>query len=1317
MKTCFLFLVSCSWFFVPRASLARIDRGARTLEKKLNYFCRIRISDTEEQETRNKKQETSLLFLAAFIVMMLAFAQIGLAQGVIDRNHVPSLERVDPFERRSDVIDGNNIRATITNWAQTAQSGSPGDFSYEWPKNTNRIYIALTQLWVGAQVKGDNDEDLWIVDVSDFRRNPVNERESWTFEPIKGYVNPAGSALGIAQSDEPESWPASWPDKAGDAEDPGWPGSWNGFFGKNIFNADQEFFYKVGDDQYDRYPTYFPDDTDPSRKGLGLITEVRTMAWSQILIDDVIFLLHSIKNDGTKDLDRVGFSLWLADIVGGDASDDIPFFDLVEDVAFMTDADGIGTEPFGSDPVGVASFGFLETPGNAVDRIDNDGDGSTSPDCLAIVGECNSPVVPEAFLAGENPDNGIDDNNNGLIDENATHIAFSGGQAESPGVGYADFIDNDGDGEQGGPTITAEMIAAASGDTYLRWPPNPAAGQTHLLGLGEADLGRAFKDGIDNDDSNVQPTANYPYLSEPGSPTVTQAMIDAAAADPYGRYPVPGTSIVLYDVGPADLGKAYADGIDNDEDGAIDEGIDEGIDEMIDESRADGIDNDGDWNLLQDDTGLDGVPFNNDPGDSDGVPTSGGGTSFPGERNIDVTDVSESDQIGLTNVQIIPAFSLSFNSQSDRFLYFTFMIPGDLDIDIPEPGENDLVITSSLFPLKAGQTESMSVSVQLGIDRDQVLDSRDKALQAYLEDYQFAQAPITPSLTAVPGNGKVTLYWDSDSEESFDPFLAGLGLEARDFEGYRIYRSTDPAFLDATVITDGFGNRLLRRPIAQFDKINAFEGFHPVDVNGVKFYLGDNRQTGNEDATGLTHVYVDEEVTNGITYFYAVTAYDFGAAEENIPPTETPVRIRRLPDGTIETGRNVVQVVPTAPAAGFTDADIQNLQRVRGFTSSRIGYEIVDPRVVEPGHEYRITFEDTLRSGGGIVPDTLTTKNFTLTDVTTGEVLLDRSTAFGDGNEFPVFSDAEDPLGFKLSFFPEPFIILNNTETSWNRPEVYGIAAEPYLAAGFITGLRNPADYQIEVVGAGEGQSTGLQVRRRVTLPSRPTNVKVFNESTGQEVKYVFWDLTGDDFVSATATTPATFSADPSIAESDRIIIIEPAVGDESGEEIVTWMFSLNFVQQGRVDPQSGDVVDIKIRKPFLSSDEFSFSMSGATVDAEAAANQLENIRVVPNPYVVTNRFEPLNPFSTGRGPRVLQFTNLPPQCTIRIYTVGGRLVKTLEHNMGSNDTIGPEELLSGIEEWDLESEDNLTVSYGTYVYHIEAPGIGEHQGAFAIIK
>ncbi|MFQ5568060.1 MAG: hypothetical protein ACE5G0_00210 [Rhodothermales bacterium] len=1260
------------------------------------------------------------------------------AQGQIDRNHVPSTERVDALERRKDEIDANNIRATITNWAQTAQSGQPGDIFYEWPINTNRIYVALTQLWVGAEVTSNIGaqigETFFIVDVADFRGNLEGGDNSWTFEPVKGYVNPAGSDLGMAQSDEPGSWPPFWPDKLEDTTDPGWSGSWNGFFGKDIFNADQEFFFKAGDDQYDRNRAiYQPDSSDATRGGLGLIVDARILAWSQILIDDVVFLIHGVKNDGSEDLDRVGFSIWLADLVGGDSDDDIPFFDILEDVAFMTDADGIGTEPFGADPVGVAAIAFLETPGNAVDRLDNDADGSTSDECFILNGECNSPVVPEAFLVGENPANGIDDNKNGLIDENQTHIPFSGEQGSSPGVGYADFIDNDGDGESNGPVVTEQMLAVAGSDVWDRWPPLPENdplheglnGTTivHLVGIEEDDLGKAFRDNIDNDDSHVQPTAAYPYLSETDSPVVTQAIVDAAAADLFGRYRVPGTDIILYDVGPEDLGKAYADGIDNDGDGAVDEGIDEGIDEMIDESRADGIDNDGDWNPLRDDAGLDGVPFSGDPGDGDGMPTTGGGTDFPGEKNIDVTDVSESDQIGITNVQIIPAFSLNFNSQSDRFLYNTYMIPGDFDTEKPPPGESDLVVSSGLFPLKAGQTERISLSIQIGQDMDESLRSRDNAFDAYSEDYQFAQAPITPDVRAVAGDRRVTLYWDSNSEESDDPFLAGLGLESRDFEGYRVYRATDPAFLDPKVITDGFGNKLLRKPVAQHDLIDSFEGFHPVDVDGIKFYMGNNRRDGTEASNGLSHVFVDTTVTNGITYFYAVTAYDFGSIPANIPPTETPIRIRRAPDGSIETGPNVIEITPVAPVGGFVNAELENVNAfiplVEGLTTSRIGFEIVDPTVINDGHRYRVVFEDTLILGDRAAPDTLTTKSFSLTDLTVGETIIDRSDGFTEDREFPVLDDNEVPLGFRLTFFSEPLVRINSSESGWqaNEAALYPLALDPYLAAGFLKGLRNPRDYRVEVVGPGEGQSVELQARRRVTLPSRPTNIKVFDAATGEEIKYAFWDLTGPDFISASSTAPATFSADPTQAESDRIIIIEPRVGDDGGEEIVTWQISLNFVFSDRQDPQQGDVAVIKTRKPFLSSDVFEFTAQGPRVDNELARSQLDQVKVVPNPYVATNRFEPLNPFSQGRGPRVIRFNHLPPQCTVRIYTVSGRLVQTLHLNEGSNDFLDPNALLNGSLVWDLESNDNLTVSYGIYLYHVEAPGIGEKTGTFAIIK
>ena len=1253
------------------------------------------------------------------------------AQGVIDRNHVPSKERIDLFERRRDDIDGNNLRATITNWAQSASSGSPGDFWYEWPKNTGRVYVALTQLWVGAEVEDMHGDTLWVVDVADFRSSPVSDNISWTFDPIKGYVNPAGAEFGIAQSDEPDSWPSSWPDKQSDLVDPGWSGSWNGFFGKDVFNADQEFFYKVGDDQYDRYPTYFPDSTDPTRRGMGLIADVRVMAWSQILIDDVVFFIHGAKNDGTSNIRKAGISIWLADCVGGDCSDDVPFFDLLEDVAFMTDLDGVGNEFFGADEVGVATFAFLETPGNALDRIDNDGDGSTTAECDPLVGECSSPVIPEAFLIGEDPTNALDDNGNGLIDENRTHVPFVT-EAGIPqfGVGYADFIDNDGDGEAGSPVVSEEMIAAATPDRWRRWPPNPGKDAVsrnargfpivHLLGVESDDLGLAFRDGIDNDDSHRATPSEVRYLTEPDSPTITEAMIQEAASDPYRRYRVAGTHIILYDVGPEDLGKAYADGVDNDGDGAIDEGIDEGIDEMIDESRADGIDNDGDWNLFLNDTGLDGIGFNGDPGDQDGLPTTGAGTGLPGERNIDVTDISESDQIGITNVRIFGSGTLGIGTSSDRFLFRRFMLPGNFDTQIPDPGDTDITVSSGIFPLQAGQTERISLAVVMGGNQEEALQSRDYALQAYQEDYQFAQAPITPTLTAVPGDGRVTLYWDAVSEQSYDQFLAGLGRDPYDFEGYRVYRSTDPAFLDPRVITDGFGNQLLRKPIAQFDRIDAYEGFHPVDVNGIQFYLGDNKVSPGEGSDGLAHLFVDDTVTNGVRYYYAVTAYDYGSVQDNIPPTETPIRIRRLADGSIETGPNVVDIVPSAPVAGFVDATLGELERVAGTTSSRILYEIVDPTAIADDHRYRIVFEDTLLAGGRFSPDTLTTKNFSLIDLTESDTLIRRSRAFGAGREFPLLDDDQDPLGFRLSFFPEPYILLNANETSWNDEEIYPITLDPHVSAGFVIGIRNPFDYLIRVTAPGQGQSIEMQVTRRFTLPARPTNVEVYRvlpDGSEIPIEYAFWDLSGDDFVSATSTAPAGWSADPDVGESDFIILRETLAGDEDGDAVITWRIGLNFIFGDRRSPQEGDEVTIVTRKPFLSNDVFEFTAEGPTVDRTAAAEMLNRIRVVPNPYVATNRFEGLSPFGTGRGPRVIKFIHLPPEATLRIYSVSGRLIRTLHRSEGSNDGLSPDALLNGTLDWDLESEDGLSVAYGVYLYHVEAPDVGEHTGTFAIIK
>jgi len=89
------------------------------------------------------------------------------------------------------------------------------------------------------------------------------------------------------------------------------------------------------------------------------------------------------------------------------------------------------------------------------------------------------------------------------------------------------------------------------------------------------------------------------------------------------------------------------------------------------------------------------------------------------------------------------------------------------------------------------------------------------------------------------------------------------------------------------------------------------------------------------------------------------------------------------------------------------------------------------------------------------------------------------------------------------------------------------------------------------------------------------------------------------------------------------------------------------------------------------------------------AGNSLEAIRIVPNPYNIKAK----NLQYGESGPDRIMFYNLPPVCTIKIYTVRGDLIKTIEHT----DT-------SGDESWNSITESRQIVVSGVYVVYFETP-------------
>ncbi|HDQ44229.1 MAG TPA: hypothetical protein ENN17_01855 [bacterium] len=1089
----------------------------------------------------------------------------------------------DAREHRNGLHAGNQFRTTFYNDGTYGQITSPPDIGGEWPINSGHQYLIDGNTFVGSEVI-DRDGDLKHImstvqscNIQYSRGDQGPAGEWWTFLPLPGFFNPDDDR--VAMSKWPEAWPAHWPDIA-DPSNPrfspdGWRGSWNGYFGRDQFSADEESYF-VADDYQNREFNFYPDSLDENRRGLGIRKYVRGLQWSNALVEDAIFILFDLENIGTHHHDKMVFGYKIGNDLGNtlsglqDTGDDCGAYDRDLNLAYMWDGDNIGAG--GWSPVGWFGAALLETPGNHYDGIDNDGDGIHGP----------GPIISETMFAPRTLNAGDD-------------IVV---------IDYTTF-------ERTVMKMPNDTLRIRYQDRILKyWPGQVIRELPHNL----------IDDNLDG-------------------------IIDENNGVTFGDPPV----TTYLNVGRKYINYFTGEGLDN---------------PMIDERRDDGIDNDGDWDPERHDVGADGVPFTFDQGEGDGVPT-------PGEPNFDQTDIDETDMLGITSFALyfwpdIPLY--------DDEAVWSVLIPGRLD-DLYQFDNVELFFGSGYFPMKAGETQRFSMSILCGIDKDDLFENKRWVTHAYGENYRFAQAPDVPTVKAVAGDNRVTLIWDSKAEDSFDP------ITGHDFEGYRIYRSTDPGFNDMTPITDGMGSVTFRKPLAQFDLDNEYQGYAAVPIKGVQFWLGTN--------TGLVHTYIDTTAKNGFTYYYAVISYDRGSDSLGIPPSECSKFISVNQDGSIDKGPNVAVVRPEAPSAGFVAAGLDSIKSLPGgSTDGFIAVEVIFPDSVRDGHTYRVTFNDTtLGTGRRLYP---ATRSFNLVDVTTGETLIEDSPDFTEGLELP------ETHGFRLSFHNVyPQLALNSDLSGWNRSGLYPLAVREYSY--------NPGALDLQVgdfaIIFGElGIDTSTAFTRQALEPAIPVNFTVWNLTQNRKMKFALRDLDANPGEEGLFTG---FTSGRGTRRDEIIILTDSLVGG--------WEVTLLSSQTDTLLPQPGDTAFVITDKPFLSNDVFEFTMRGEKVDAVQAKTDLNDIRVVPNPYVVTNSWEPRSPFSSGRGPRELHFINLPARCTIRIFNIRGQLVDTIEHHSAA--------LSDGTVIWDMLTKDNLEIAYGVYVYHVDAGDLGTKIGKFAVIK
>jgi len=1146
-----------------------------------------------------------------------------------------------------------------------------------WPRGSGVRYGHTMTFGIGARVTDDNGDTFVILSESYNRgggdRDPSGSHQ-YFFTPMPGYYNMYGSrnsanrlndnaddrarleAAGYyfvggltedafavqsagadgftfpienrieytAMSHLPETWPAFWPvgSYPGDDRMPGEvrpglrAGRWNGFYGAFV-RADQESYYVTDDrdnDNYPYYPFYLPGTTEPDtrswaqggRRGIGLEVSTRQYQWASILAEDIFIATYDITNISRNDIDElIMFQIVDYDIAGQTGNNEA-FFDTNENITYQWLKTPLVRNGF---RVGYGAVGFLLSPGNAEDGIDND--------------------------------------RNGLVDES-----------------QFDGIDNDGD-----------------------W--------------------RAWEDVNGN--------------------------------------------------------------------GVFDIGID----------------------IIWDDVGSDGLGPEDEgwPGpDPDG--TEANGRPDLGEPNFEITDNDEIDQIGLTNMVIRTPGDFTRDIPDDEVFWNDYIqpVPPSQFIIPAETADIIYVYSSGKIKLPREQTERFAIAYLAGNDFNDILRSKNTMQNIYDADFNFAQPPNEPFLRASAGDGEVRLVWDDAAERSRDP------IYGFDFEMYKVYRSTDPEFNDIKTISDAFGNPLLWEPIAQFDIENGLTGAHPVPIGefGVSYDMGSD--------SGLEYSFIDRDVQNGRTYYYAVASVDHGYADNffddgisqlpnltPISPTESGKVIEvDIFERVITQGKNTAVVTPQPASVQYVEPELDGpgVERVDGTGTGRVDVTFVLPEFVNPdGHTYEFTFTDDnrYRNLDSLLLDHGLTNGFTFRNVTTNEVLATHDPAHTDADIFNIPAlnvEVYDGMKIKVTNPPRPEVAttgwLRNVDRA-RRPSM-----EVQVGVDGSGNTRVPRDYELRVGELGADTSRSISAATRIPVNyevwdvTNPNNAFKVPLTVSESSPVLFPQDTipgvlspGDVFdlrISSVNTPFGTvytgsswrFRFNAPEAMLSRVSDIRREAGElydtlavyqvrglqnrpygnnlngrrlgDFLNGIADWYPSvqdslnnvpgLNIALAGfqsplvyrdelntlyeQVMPVTGDRFLMTTDKPFNSSDIIRFTVSGNRLQESMEPGVLDEIYVAPDPYIAVNPLESRATALPGRGEQRIDFRKLPSVCTIRIFTTSGRLVKTIHH---SGDGV------NSMASWDLKSDDGLNVAFGVYIYHIDAPGIGEKVGRFALIK
>ena len=578
------------------------------------------------------------------------------------------------------------------------------------------------------------------------------------------------------------------------------------------------------------------------------------------------------------------------------------------------------------------------------------------------------------------------------------------------------------------------------------------------------------------------------------------------------------------------------------------------------------------------------------------------------------------------------------------------------------------------------------------------------------------------------------------------------------FQGYRVYRSTDRGSTWGNVVTDLNGNPTdIYQPLAVYDIADGISGAYTMSDPLVYYDLGSE--------SGLQYTFIDENIVNGYEYWYAVTAYD--GPDNWAGALVDPMENSKAKDATI-TDDNTVALIPQVSPAGLDKGGVTGITH-HGLSTARFDAITADPFVVQilghsevtlddlksKGFTYQVDFHETIdsidTSSGDIeYYDTTYTRFWSLVNLDNGDTLIN--------NESDISSEVQHVVdGFIPSFSSATWEITGEDSTVFSPVDSSSASSIIFSGLGHPSASKKTWKSYLETLPSSSIGELGVDPMvsdlwndLEIRFTNEGSIASYYNILTlyGMQeidtvlVPFELWDIENNRQLNlAVYQSVGTSKPEGNIWALDSVIVIDSLFSSSSVVLDTSWTFGfklktsfqfipgyddyspnekLHYAQDTdklgwviNLDQQntyfnSGDIFWIHIANPLLPGVDY-YIIRTSSDDYILEDGDLNNIKVVPNPYIVTSVYERVS-YS-----KEIQFTNLPSECVIRIYNTSGDMIQLLQHNPSSPGYRGP-----SIEAWNLGTYNNQDIAFGVYVFHVVSGGFDtgkEFIGKFAVIK